>query len=799
MEGKSPNVYVVFGNETIGDKYPQYLVRERTDGTGDWTCDCLDTNRTGGHYRATCSHITGVLLHIQEHGEWMGPEVDGVHGPKPDAVFMDEMPQIVTPRPARKDSPDIPVFEMTHHPVPPKKKPGVVCIECGEEFDTNSISDFRRVCSECRGKVPEPQPDFPESSSPPLDPEIRGEKSTTTPPVDFPVIEPEQLWELIEQDPDWIPHPGQIKLNSTEPDLPSKFQEFRPSQWMAIREIDAALDAGYKAVFVSAPTGSGKTLLAESIRRLRGIRGIYTCTTKTLQDQILREFEYAKVIKGRANYPTLDNPLVTAADCNKRKATFPACKDCPGWSGGSSWGIVETDMSDPTVGMTNWHCTNCHPWDQCPYEVAKFEAGAARLAVLNTAYFLAETNYVNNSLFRGRGLCLIDEADMLEAELMRFVEVQITARDRKLLGIGLPEKKTVDESWVEWLADEVAPAVKDALADLNLSPDLFGDFDVDEIRKKKKLVQLLRKVKSLLQKEEDPETGEITYTLNDDWVYTGYEKDMDGNYPPDNKVNVTFKPIHVQAFSDGILWSRASQFVLLSATFVSPAMEAEFLGLGEDEWTVVEVPSSFPVLQRPIIPRMVADVTNKNIREATPLLIDEIAQIMDEHPNERILVHSVSYRLTKDLFFELKHKGYGGRLETYFDSRDRESALNRYLDNPRGVLIAPSFDRGVDLPADDCKVIVVAKVPYLSVGDKQVSARLFGTGRAGKIWYAVQAIRSLCQMTGRGMRSADDSCRTYILDRQFSRLYRENRRLFPKWWADAIVWDVNDPKWRGMA
>ena len=242
----------------------------------------------------------------------------------------------------------------------------------------------------------------------------------------------------------------------------------------------------------------------------------------------------------------------------------------------------------------------------------------------------------------------------------------------------------------------------------------------------------------------------------------------------------------------------ADQFVLLSATLISPAQMAWDLGLEDDEWTVVEVPSSFPVLQRPIIPRTVANVTNKTMDDAIPKLIDEVAEILEEHPNERILIHSVSYRLTKELFFELKKMGYRDRLETYFNSQEREDALSRYLANPRGALVAPSFDRGVDLPADDCRVIVVAKVPYLSVGDKQVSARLWGTGRAGKIWYAVQAIRTLCQMTGRGMRSAEDWCRTYILDKQFTELYNRNRKLFPSWWAEAIVWDENDPKWQDM-
>lgn len=769
-EGKTPGVYIVVGNSSLGDQYPNYMVKQ---SNGQWTCDCLNLNRTGGAYRKTCSHITGVLLHIQKHGEWAGPQIEEASDPKLEVA-------IPTPRPARKAKWVAEEFDRNHYP-------GKLALVPDEEDEEDPEEEDEPSPQEAH-----PPPDgFPDSSRENWSPKPAGEN----PPLDE-----DELWDKINEDPDWIPHPQQVTINVNDPVLPEKFQEYRESQWFAIREIEEALAEGYKAVFVSAPTGSGKTLIAESIRRLLGVRGIYTCTTKTLQEQILSEFSYAKVIKGRGNYLTHDDPSRTALDCTRKRQTLPACKNCPGWDSekaGSSWS--PHDPEDATEEGAQWHCLFCHPWHKCPYEVAKSEAASARLAVLNTAYFLAETNYVNNSLFKGRRLVLIDEADMLEEELMRFIELQLTARDRKMLGVGLPELKTKDESWSEWLIEEVVPAISRRLKEVNLAPNLFGEIDVDELKRQKKLYQLRSKIKKLLEEVEDEETGEISYVLNRNWVYTGYEKNKDGDYPPDDKVNVIFKPVHVKDFAKDVLWNKAQQFVLLSATLISPAMMAEFLGLEEDEWTVVEVPSSFPVLQRPIIPRLVANVIAKNMKEATPILISEIAEILEDHPEERVLIHSVSYYLTKDLYFELKHLGFGDRLATYFNSLDRQNALNQYLSIPNGVLVAPSFDRGVDLPADDCRIIVVAKIPYLSMGDKQVTSRLYGTGKAGRLWYAIQAIRSICQMTGRGMRSAEDSCRTYILDKQFSKLYNENRRLFPQWWSDAIVWDTNDPNWKGMA
>ena len=42
-------------------------------------------------------------------------------------------------------------------------------------------------------------------------------------------------------------------------------------------------------------------------------------------------------------------------------------------------------------------------------------------------------------------------------------------------------------------------------------------------------------------------------------------------------------------------------------------------------------------------------------------------------------------------------------------------------------------------------------------------------------------------MTGRGMRSADDHCDSYILDANFERFYGQNKSMFPPWWREAVV------------
>jgi len=92
---------------------------------------------------------------------------------------------------------------------------------------------------------------------------------------------------------------------------------------------------------------------------------------------------------------------------------------------------------------------------------------------------------------------------------------------------------------------------------------------------------------------------------------------------------------------------------------------------------------------------------------------------------------------------------------------------------------------GVDLPDDQCRVIIIAKIPWPSLASKQISARLHSS-KDGQHWYAHRTVSTLIQASGRAQRSPEDFCEVYILDAQFTRLYNDNRALFPEWWRKSL-------------
>lgn len=291
---------------------------------------------------------------------------------------------------------------------------------------------------------------------------------------------------------------------------------------------------------IDAPTGSGKTLIAEMVRQTFKWRAVYLCSTLSLQDQFVHDFPYAALLRGRSNYPTADTPQLypnlTAADCTKETVSGPQCSDC-----------------DPHLDsdVEYRHCRWCHPVSSCLYEIEKATALRSSLACSNIQYFLYESNYIG-WLVQNRDLIIVDEADLLEDALLSFISVSVTPNQQREYGIAMPTKKTVADAWVEWAA--TTEAHLRVLKNRHYGDDLTG------IRKKKSLSRLHGDLLRLT----DTKTG----IAAGNWVYTGYETGR-----------IEFKPVEIGPYAQQFLWRHGPRFLLMSATTISFAAQAEALGL----------------------------------------------------------------------------------------------------------------------------------------------------------------------------------------------------------------------------
>ena len=90
------------------------------------------------------------------------------------------------------------------------------------------------------------------------------------------------------------------------------------------------------------------------------------------------------------------------------------------------------------------------------------------------------------------------------------------------------------------------------------------------------------------------------------------------------------------------------------------------------------------------------------------------------------------------------------------------------------ILMGPSLLEGLDLKNDWSRFQVFAKVPYLSLGDRFVKAKL----SLNPGWYRWKAILNILQGIGRSIRTESDWAVTYILDASLSDLMRQHGSAF---------------------
>lgn len=528
-----------------------------------------------------------------------------------------------------------------------------------------------------------------------------------------------------------LPH-GTARPDYPRDPLPTWVEGLRDGQVDAVREITASFDDGADVVFLDAPVGSGKTLIGELVRRELGIDdGLYVCSDKALQAQFLRDFPYAKVLMGRANYATASGTRdVTAEDCTSE------------------------GREDP--------CLWCDPTYACPYTVAKTAALSARVAVLNTAYALTTMNYTRT--FTGRRLVVVDEADMLEDALLGFTGFEVPGWLGRALRLEYPGKGVHKPTIVAWLHDTAGQVT------VHLRRR-GQDMDAKDRRKMVAFRDECTRVAGQIQRDVDlaRDGGDEAEENAGRWL-----RDYDTR---------TFKmvPVMVAGYGSRSLWRHGERWLLMSGTIISADEMADSLGLPLDHATV-SIGSTFPVENRKVILAPVANVTRQAGDQDYAALAYAIERICERHQG-RVLVHTVSYALTRELMGRVD---LGRRCKvSYTAAREKAGAMDTYLRTPGAVMFAPSMDRGVDLAGDKCEVQIIAKSPFPSLGDKRVAARLHLPG--GDRWYATKTVRDIVQMTGRGVRNESDRCWTYVLDQQFARnVWGRHKRLFPAYFREAV-------------
>lgn len=513
---------------------------------------------------------------------------------------------------------------------------------------------------------------------------------------------------------------------------------YRKHQRKAIIDIVEALWIdNYDGAALSASTGAGKSLIlyavSKTVSKVTGGKTFSTTPLNTLIDQIENDdlLNDAVTLKGKNNY-----------SCVHRMDR------------GTS---VDDAICQRMDGFNCEHKGEYPSQGGCPYYGKKELGKVSDTLVTNLSYLMTNAMIPTEYGFEERELLEIDEVQNVEDFALQFIGFTIDESKIPIRFEGQPEMPSPSssmEEMVTWL-EGLLGVVIDKKNMLSAKEDLT----TAENNEFKKLKRISHKINNFLQ---DQAEGKHWTKTHDDG-------------------NVSFEPVFIGRFIDRFLWSQAEKYVLSSAT-IPKGDFLEEIGLGDEEIKRIEVPSTFPKERRPVVTDYVGKMTKGERRETIPKVVRKIEELAVHHSGEKGFVHCNSYRIMQKIYDQLSPEIK--RKTMTQDPDNRTESLEQWFRSDKQIFLSVAMAEGISLDDDKCRWQVVAKASYPYVGDERVSYRLNELGDWD--WYNNQAIIDLQQAVGRGMRSKDDYCTTYLLDSSIKTLIQRNRELFEPWFLESI-------------
>lgn len=202
-----------------------------------------------------------------------------------------------------------------------------------------------------------------------------------------------------------------------------------------------------------------------------------------------------------------------------------------------------------------------------------------------------------------------------------------------------------------------------------------------------------------------------------------------------------------------------------------------------DESTIyTRIPSTFNFTNSPIHfynrYKMSFRDQEQSINSLKPIIYKLLEQ---QFPNQRGIIQTGSYKIAQDIIKNAP-VNIKNRLLYYNGSHEKISNVTIHKMSTNTILIGPTLNEGIDLPGDQCRFIMILKVPYPQMKDRLVEAKmnLFPT------WYNYTTSNLIIQGIGRGNRFKDDWCITYIFDACFYNLFLTTKEQYPKELQDRL-------------
>ena len=550
----------------------------------------------------------------------------------------------------------------------------------------------------------------------------------------------------------------------------SKNFSFRPQQKDAILDIIRVfLEGECNLYLLDAPLGSGKSLIAMITAGFLSemkMKGYILASDLMLQTQYEKDFNKYRLqwgsIKGVDNYDCIVNhEKFSLGECKIKNVSYEEAESKP-----------------------------C--FKDCGYLFNRRLAINSPVALLNYSYHLIQMNYVlpkmidsgKNAPFIKRDFTICDEAHKITSIVQNHFSPK------------------VDDKTIEKLEKIRSICIKHNLYMIKTTAirlkvvvrSMFSEDDKDRIYAllkefESQLLDFLKAgkaikdhVSSVYKNIEIPKEWKYNMGLID-WLKDVHCKIEDYNHiisqagihtlikNPQGE-QIIFNCIDESYMMEKHFHTQCGFKVLMSGTLGDPSIFLKNIGATNARYFRME--SHFNYEKSPIFLYPNKKMSKMYKDSTMPWLIAKINSILDENLDENGIIHSGSYEISSKIFDGLS-KENKRRILTYQGSQEKEMALSRLLTEKGTVLMGPSLLEGLDLKDDRSRFQIFAKVPYPSLGDRFVKAKIDYNPE----WYNWTTICSILQGIGRSVRNDEDYALTYILDGCIIDLLRKNRSSFP--------------------
>lgn len=524
----------------------------------------------------------------------------------------------------------------------------------------------------------------------------------------------------------------------------------REIQLEALEHTKEQIRKGKKFIMLNMPTGSGKSLFSMMfvnwyLNYINSDAKFDLLTnTKILQRQYVDEFPFVANLKGKNSYRCNEYPDSSCQEGKEMNSALKrTCKDCPYDKDLLGW---KTNR----IALTNFHLFNA---------VSLF---------LPTLMVEKEPNVL-----------IIDEAHDYESVLCDFISNKLSKHSLKILGFSDSNMMTISR---EMMKIKTVKDFSEYIGNIFLSrlDKLMESFETKsvnysiELKERMKYIKNITTIKSaklnyenfLKDYDEDPNNWVIDIDRLDD---------KDKTFP----LSYTIQPVWSHKYLKKVIWDKYDHIIFMSGTILNEEMFSYMNGIDTKLSSYYDVPSPFPIKNRPVYYIKVGKMTFNEKEKTWEKQKEWVDKIIKRNKDKKGIIHTCNYEIAG----WLKEYYKDDDRFIFHTTEDRDDALQKHLTTTKPtILVSPSMTTGIDLSDDLSRFQIVLKMPYPNINSNKIKKRQ----EDNKEWYGMKTVMDLIQSVGRSVRNMDDFAETFILDSSFSDIMRYNYKYLPHYFTESI-------------